>query len=155
MNYTSKSIAGQAFLALLASMSGTCFLSEPAKSQPKPSFTPTPTATPTQHPLLQPAPAPIPTRNPDTPIYNKSIGGGASVDVNPNKQPPAAVEFQGPGSAKTRFGPVYMDGGPGGTGKPEHGGTDKPGQGGTDKPGQGGTGKPGQGGAGFGVNVTY
>jgi len=154
MNYRSKAVVDQAFLVLVASMIGFSYFNEPAQSQSQPSFTPTPkpssftpTPSPTPNPLLQRPPAPIPTRNPETPLYRKPLGGGASIDVNPSKKPPAAVEFQGPGKAKTRMGPVDMS--------PSTGGTGSPRQGGTGSPGQGGTGSPGKGGAGVGVNVSF
>lgn len=136
MNNKSKLLLAQAISVLLASMIGLEFLNASAQSQPI--VTPTPTPTP-KNPLLQPTPVPIPTRDPSKPIFSKPITDGASIDVSPEKKPPAAIEFQGPGDARTRIGPVYID----------------PKQGRTASPGQGESGKPQQGGAGLGVNVTH
>jgi hypothetical protein len=121
----------QILLIFFVSIFGMFILNESAQSEPTTTPMPTqaPTPTPTPHPLLKPAPAPIPTRNPETPIYNKQIAPGASIDVNPDKNPPGALQFDGPGKAKTRIGPDMI--------KPVEDGNGKPGQGGVDKTKQG------------------
>jgi hypothetical protein len=96
----SKLHVEQAFLVLLSSLTALSFLNTSAQSQTR--YYPSPTPTPYR---TQPRPAPVPTRNPNTPIYSRQLGGGTSLQVNPSKTPPAAVVIPGGRNTETRIGP--------------------------------------------------